>query len=217
MKWLFISPLLALALVVICVPAWAQRAPAGSAGSRPAGTGQLFGSGRGNRMPFGGGCGHSGWCSGHRRDGYYGAGLFPYYGYWDGDPYWDLAEPAQTMPPPASPAPVVVVLQSADQPTHSSPVELPKLIEVPQEKNAQDKGRPGSNPASPAVFILSNGDRLQSSHYLLTVDSLRVQQGRTQRTIPLSAVNLEATMAANHERGIDLEVPENRAQITLGF
>jgi hypothetical protein len=86
-----------------------------------------------------------------------------------------------------------------------------------QVTNAQDKNQPGSNPTSPAVFILSNGDRLESSRYLLTADSLCVQQGQTQRTIPLSAVNLNATIAANRERGIDLKIPKNRAEITLGF
>ena len=38
-----------------------------------------------------------------------------------------------------------------------------------------------------------------------------------QRTIPLSAVNLSETVAANRERGIDLKIPKNKAEITLGF
>jgi hypothetical protein len=86
-----------------------------------------------------------------------------------------------------------------------------------REKSAPGKSQPVSSPTPPAVFILSNGDRLESSHYLLTVDSLRLQQDGGQRTIPLSAVNLEATLAANHERGVDLQIPKNKDQIMLGF
>ncbi len=72
-------------------------------------------------------------------------------------------------------------------------------------------------PMAPAVFILSNGDRLESSQYLVTFDSLKVQQGGTQRTIPRSAVNWNATLAANHQRGVELKLPNNRYQVTIGF
>jgi hypothetical protein len=37
------------------------------------------------------------------------------------------------------------------------------------------------------------------------------------RIVPLSAINMDATLAANHQRGLDLQIPENRQQITLGF
>ena len=63
----------------------------------------------------------------------------------------------------------------------------------------------------------SNGDRLESSHYLLTVNSLQIEQGETRRAIPLSAVNLDATIAANRERGVDLKIPKNKAEIMLSF
>jgi hypothetical protein len=33
----------------------------------------------------------------------------------------------------------------------------------------------------------------------------------------LSAVNVNATIAANRERGIDLKIPKSKAEITLGF
>lgn len=90
-------------------------------------------------------------------------------------------------------------------------------VPASQVTNAQGKSQPVSSPTPPAVFILSNGDRLESSRYLLTADSLRVQQGQTQRTIPLREVNVNATVAANRERGINLTIPKNRAEITLGF
>ena len=80
---------------------------------------------------------------------------------------------------------------------------------------AQNRPVPGSTPA--AVFILFDGERLESSHYLLTVTSLRLQQGETQHTIPLSAVNLNATITANHKRGIDLKIPKNKSEVMLSF
>jgi len=74
-----------------------------------------------------------------------------------------------------------------------------------------------AKPTPPAVFILANGERFESSSYLLTADSLSAQQGTTQRNIPLSQLNLPATLAANHQRGIDLQVPKNSSQIMLSF
>jgi hypothetical protein len=86
-----------------------------------------------------------------------------------------------------------------------------------QETDAQHKRQPGGEPLPPAVFIMLNGDRLEASRYVLTVHSLRLQQGQTERTIPLSTVNMQASIAANRERGIDLNVPSHRGEITLGF
>jgi len=74
-----------------------------------------------------------------------------------------------------------------------------------------------AKPTPPAVFILANGERFESSSYVLTADSLNVQQGTTQRSIPVAQLNLPATVAANHERGINLQVPKNSTQIMLSF
>ena len=73
-----------------------------------------------------------------------------------------------------------------------------------------------AKPAPPAVFILSSGERLESSHYLVSSESVQVEQGDTQRTIPISALNVDATVAANRARGIDLKIP-GKGQIMLGF
>src|SRR5579863_7275298 len=70
-----------------------------------------------------------------------------------------------------------------------------------QEKNARVKDQAPSKPTPPAVFVLSNGERVESADYFLTADSLRVDQNGSQRTIPMSALNRSATVAANRERG----------------
>jgi len=90
-------------------------------------------------------------------------------------------------------------------------------VAIWEEKNARGREQPLAKPAPPTVFILSNGDRLEAYNYLLTFDSLRVEQSGMQRTIPLTKVNLDATLAANHQRGIDLRIPANKSQIMLGF
>jgi thiol-disulfide isomerase/thioredoxin len=71
-------------------------------------------------------------------------------------------------------------------------------------------------PPGPAVFVLNNGQRLEAQHYTLTADSLRTTIDGQPRTIPLSALDLKATVAANRERGIDLKIPSNRSEISLG-
>ena len=206
MKWLPISSVLALAL--IGAPAWGQRASA--AGHVSFGSG---GKGQGFNSGMSAGC-RNGSCIDRRRRQ---NGFFPYggygYPYWGVDSYWDMPDYSEQAPPPSSPqTPYVIVMQSPQQQAPSAPPQSPKLVEIPQDKDAPSNTAPVS-----AVFILSNGDRLESLRYFLTVNSLSVQQGQTERTIPLSAVNVDATIAANRERGIDLNIPRDRTQISLGF
>jgi hypothetical protein len=85
------------------------------------------------------------------------------------------------------------------------------------ETNLQNHSQLARGLTPPTVFILFNGDRFESSNYLLTTSSLRVQQGEAQRTIPLDAINLDATIAANHERGVDLKIPKSKSEIVLSF
>ena len=72
-------------------------------------------------------------------------------------------------------------------------------------------------PPPPAVFILANGDHIETARYLVTVGAVRVEQNGMQRTIPLSDINMKETMAANHAHGLDIKFPTDRTQIMLGF
>jgi hypothetical protein len=40
---------------------------------------------------------------------------------------------------------------------------------------------------------------------------------RNQRTIPLQMLDLDASIAANRDRGIDLRIPSDRSEISLRF
>ena len=84
----------------------------------------------------------------------------------------------------------------------------------PKAVTAQPSG-PRPNPA--AVFILSNGQKIESRNYFLTVDSVRIDDSDMPRTIPMSNVNVDATLAANRQRGLNLKIPDNKAQIMVSF
>jgi hypothetical protein len=72
-------------------------------------------------------------------------------------------------------------------------------------------------PEGSTVFLLTNGERLESRRYLLTAESLKIDLGHQRRTIPLSALDLDATIAANHERRIELTIPRDRSMVFIGF
>ncbi|MGA2373302.1 MAG: hypothetical protein ACLPPV_09460 [Candidatus Korobacteraceae bacterium] len=185
--------------IMATAPAQAQRAVGGARVSVSGGT-----------HPGGG----HGFPNGDRR-GYgryrnYGSYYAPYYPYWDGG--WDL--PDSYEPPQQGASPPVIVMQSRDD-SRSQPAripESPKLIELPDSKDAAPP-----KPDVPALFVFANGKQLEARRYTITPDSLRVEIDRQQRTIPLGELNLEATIAANRERGIDLKVPTDGSQIFLGF
>ena len=152
----------------------------------------------------------------YRRFRNYGLGFASWYNfYWDeGEPFefYPASELSVTSPPVVAPPPVVIVESHDYRPPVPAP-EGPKLIEVPQAK-----GTPiTSKPAQPTLFVLANGDRLEARRYMLTTDSLRVEIGRPQRRISLREIDVDATIAANRERGIDLKIPTGKNEIFLGF
>ena len=175
------------------------------------GGGHMSGGGQGVRTGFSNGFFplHSGL---HGRHGY-GSSWLPWgapYWDWDDDGYfWD--EPSYQ--PPANPTPPqVIVVESKEPRPPAPPPEPPKLIEVPQSKDA-----PVAKALPPTLFVLKDGEQLESRYYMLTNQSLQVEIGRQRRTIPVSTLDVDATIAANHERGIDVTVPRDRASVFLSF
>ena len=88
----------------------------------------------------------------------------------------------------------------------------PKLLEIPKGQSA-----PPPKSLPPTVFVLSNGERLETHHYTIIAGSLHITAQGSDRTIPLSALDLKATVSANHERGIDLKLPTHPGEISFGF
>lgn len=64
---------------------------------------------------------------------------------------------------------------------------------------------------------MTNGERLETRRFLLTASNLSVSIDRRERTVPLEMVDLNATIAANRERGIDLRIPSYRNEISISF
>lgn len=146
----------------------------------------------------------------HNRYGYgYGAPWLP----WDA-PYWDddgYFEDERSYPPPPPTSPQVIVVEKQAGPP-APPPESPKVIEVPQSKDA-----PVAKPQPATLFVLKDGERVESRDYLLTAQSLHIEVGRRRREIPLSTLDLEATLAANHERGIEVTIPRDRNTMFVSF
>jgi hypothetical protein len=154
---------------------------------------------------FSGFSGHSGFRSGFRTtrsrfQNFRNDALF-----WD-DGAFEYAEPDESGAPP------LTIAQSgwSRSAKQEIPAASPKVIEVPGSSAP-------SKPLPPATFILKNGERLETRRYLLTYDNLYVTVDRQQRTIPLSMVDMTATITADRERGIDLRVPADRREISLSF
>jgi hypothetical protein len=109
-------------------------------------------------------------------------------------------------------SPALMVMQPDTRPTPELPAAGPKVIDLPGAMSSASV-----KPQPPATFVLRNGERLESRRYLLTHDSLYLTIDRQQRTIPLAMLDINATVAADHERGIDLRIPADRSEISLSF
>jgi hypothetical protein len=88
----------------------------------------------------------------------------------------------------------------------------PQLIEIPRAVDRTEE-----KPPLPAIFVLINGERVEAQRFALTVTSLSVDIDRRERVIPLEAVDLGATTAANRDRGINLRIPADHNEISVSF
>jgi len=78
----------------------------------------------------------------------------------------------------------------------------PKITELPAATKAAN-----SAPAQPAMFILTNGERIETRQYLVTYDHVELTVDRQSRILPLSTLDVNATLDADRKRGIDLRIP----------
>jgi thiol-disulfide isomerase/thioredoxin len=70
-------------------------------------------------------------------------------------------------------------------------------------------------PQAATVFVMSSGERLETHQFVLTSESVSVTVDGLKRSIPMSELDVKATVAANHERGIELKMP-SRHEVFLG-
>jgi hypothetical protein len=196
----------------------AQRGGAGAGVAGHASGGGAGMAAHGNRAVIRGGFGHRGRNNGNG----YGAGLYPWYGgysdYWD-DP-WAYGDYGPNGPPndpgyqPQSngAAPSVIVMQSPQRMAPAAPAPSPKLVEVPLDGPATSaKEQP------PALFVLQNGQHIESDRYTLSDKSVTIDVGRQQQTIPLSELDMNETIAANRQRGVDITFPRDSNSLFISF
>lgn len=107
-------------------------------------------------------------------------------------------------------APIIIERSAPAAP--APPPEPPKIIEVPTGKEA-----PPSQASPPTLFVLANGNRLEARRYMLTADFVDIEVGGQHRRVPISQLNIQQTIAANHERGIEVKVPHDTSEVFLGF
>jgi hypothetical protein len=67
------------------------------------------------------------------------------------------------------------------------------------------------------VFLLKNGEKLEARRYTITGGSLHIIADGKPRVIPLTELDLKSTLAANHERGVNLRIPTNPNEVVMGF
>jgi len=74
-----------------------------------------------------------------------------------------------------------------------------------------------AKPIPKTIFIFSDGEQLEADHYILYSKFLHVTAGGQERSIPLSALDIKKTVAANHERGINIRIPAGGNELFLAF
>jgi hypothetical protein len=139
--------------------------------------------------------------------------FFPDYGPFSPEygPFWYV----QPYADGATEAPPVMLIERPDveqSPRLATAAVKAQIIEVPGAANSN-----ASKTLLPTIFILANGERLESRRFVLTASNLSISIDRHERTIPLDMLDLRATVAANRKRGIDLRIPADRSEISLSF
>lgn len=126
------------------------------------------------------------------------------------------------VPPKTSNPAGKLASRVAGQDSGSKTVDVTDVPSTRSNPTAPDKNAGAQQPAGAtskpaAIFILSSGERLESDDYVLTHDSIQLVQNGMQRTIRMSAVDLQSTIAANKQRGLDLKIPADKSQMVLSF
>ncbi len=178
-------------------------------GSTPADAQARIGGGRGGRTFH---SGHSGRGFIHHFPAHRNFGtsvIYPYY------PFY-----SEPMYEPPAPAPTVVVVPAeresqpavAAQPQRLVPPAVIDLPVVVERSGVQLRQRPAT------VFILADGRRVEAKRYSITYSSVEISEPRRPALqIPISQLDLDATLTTNHQRGIDLEFPRSQGELYLTF
>jgi thiol-disulfide isomerase/thioredoxin len=92
-----------------------------------------------------------------------------------------------------------------------------KIIQVPGARRTPVQGGWPPKPGVKAIFIFTNGSRLEADQYTFDTASVAVVVGTQHRIIKFTELDMNSTLAANHERGLDLKIPERENEVFVNF
>lgn len=148
----------------------------------------------------------------HFHGNHFGTVVYPY-GIYDG--FFDSGYP-EVVEQPAPPVIVVRDTPAATAPAAPIPVAPaePRMIEVSQPAIMFSS----ATRTPPAIFVFTDGRRLESQNYTITDTMLTIKEPRRPAMqVPLNQLDLDATLAENRQRGLNLQLPESRSEILIGF
>jgi peroxiredoxin len=87
-----------------------------------------------------------------------------------------------------------------------------QVIDIPPDKDS----RPGQ-PLPKAVFVLTNGERLESDRYTMDPQFLHIAVEGEERIVAMSSVDVLATESANRARGLAVKIPTSKSEVFVSF
>ncbi len=72
-------------------------------------------------------------------------------------------------------------------------------------------------PIPKTIFVLMNGEQLESNHYVIGGGFVDVTVAGEQRRIAFTSLDTRKTIALNHAHGVDLKFPTSKNEVFLGF
>ncbi len=148
----------------------------------------------------------------HFHAGRFGTVIYPYGAY---DGFFDNGYP-EVVEQPAPP--VIVVRDTPIAVAPAAPLQIapaePRMIEISQSVTVSSSGT--KTPA--AVFVLTDGRRLESQNYTITDTILTIKEPRRPAVqVPLNQLDIDATLPEDRHRGLNLQLPESSSEILIGF
>jgi hypothetical protein len=134
----------------------------------------------------------------------HGQFVFPFYPFW----YEDESTTSGSNISATTPAPAPPSIPTPPLP----PPAKAQVIEVPESYEST-----ALRPERATVFVLKDGTRIYTRRYLLTTQALNLSIGQQERQFPFSALDVNATLAANRAQRVALRIPADAGEVTLGF
>jgi|SRR5450755_443215 len=231
-RWFSIA---AFTLVLIALPAWAQRRGGGGGShgvshggfsGHPSGgfhSGSFHSGGfRGGSFDRGGGRNRSGHSHHHDRGFYRGRGSYPYYGYAGYYPYglygWYDDPLAYNTQSNNDDQDAYAAYQPPSYPENDdlkSDVQglSGKIDRLQAGVEARNQPKPVQEPETALVFRDRHVEEVRN--YAISGGMLWVLNQQTAKKIPLAQLDIAATVKMNDDRGVDFQVPEPMLQIMI--